>query len=97
LFLLSKFGIFGQLAEEFWAFFWQTNLCESFWQQFFTRPRYVVNSSCLVSDKLQVNIKIVEIHTQFSTYLSGILIKPWQKKQDHYFRVAYGYFLRIFK
>ena len=48
--------------RSFGHFFWQTNLCESFGQQFFTRPRYVVNSSCLVSDKLQVNIKIVEIH-----------------------------------
>ena len=43
--------------------FWQTKLCDNFGQQFFSRPRYVVNSYCLMSSKLTANLQYVFIYS----------------------------------
>jgi len=51
--------------------FWQTNLCTNFGQQFFSGPRYVVNTYCLLSDELRMN-KRYQTKTNKNTKLDNV-------------------------
>ena len=52
---------------------WQTNLYDSFGQQFFSRPRYIVNSSCQALDELRMNIRYSALYLFYTSLWNDII------------------------
>ncbi len=73
-------SFFGSIGCTDFGCFWQTSLCTNFGQQFFSGPRYVVNSYCLLSENLKQTYSRHASYRGFLlTFRPGQLlyIQPW--------------------